>query len=134
VRLSIKERQARAEALGRATEARVRAAFDLEPWPWWFCGVRHGSVHEDRKRGIDFVIYTRHVGRIMVQAKSSIYHARKFEAHRGKRHRIHTIVARPNTDLHVVRGRLLWICIKAIEEAEAAGLRADDVELERIAA
>ena len=123
-------------AFGRATEERVAEAIVPERMPWWFLGTRPSTPDEDRA-GIDRVVYTRHVGRILLQVKSSRAGRVKFDEHLrrwGASHRIHVVVARPDMDLATVLGRVLAACVIAIEEAEAARMLADDVRLCRLEA
>lgn len=95
------------------------------PWLLW---TRHATPEEDREEGFDFVVYTRDVGRILLQIKSS-EHGRigwEEETRRyGRRYRIHVVLVRPYNPPEVILGRILAACILAREEALAARCVAD---------
>lgn len=134
--LSLSTRSARA---GRASLERglrhedraLKAALRLPSW-WLLAAWRtpHGSQLD--RWGIDLVIDTVDLGRIMLQIKSNERDAARFRAH-GRtldlRHRIHTIVINDSLCDAEVFGRVLGACIKAREEALAAGLTCDDARL-----
>jgi hypothetical protein len=122
-------------ARGALSEARFLAAAEQLASFSWFESVRQTSGAEDRI-GWDFIVYTRDVGRIIFQVKSSRAGALEF-LERGSHMRlvapIWVVVVRPRDEPEVVFGKVLGACILAREEAMATGLRADDRRLCRIA-
>ncbi|MDO8408073.1 MAG: hypothetical protein Q7S95_02455 [bacterium] len=80
---------------GRRNEQRVYSAFEYPAvrygFPPWFRYLRACTREEDAD-GIDAVIETDGVGKILVQIKSSELFARKFRARRGRRHIIVVVI------------------------------------------
>lgn len=117
---------------GQISEERVAEVCTAEAMPyWWFLWSRKASRPEDRQ-GIDWIVYTRDVGRILLQVKSSRAGEADFHRHSerfGRLYRIHVVVVKPDMDREVVFGRVLGTLIRAREEALAAGLTADDPRL-----
>ena len=139
--LSLATRSARSGKAGiergrRHEERALKAALRLPSW--WLLGAwrtRNGSQLD--RWGIDIVVDTVDLGRIMLQIKSNERDADRFRAH-GRtlelRHRIHTIVINDSLCDAEVFGRVLGACIKAREEDLAAGLTCDDARLCRLEA
>lgn len=121
-----------ASVLGDLNERRVLRAARRIP-AWWFLGAwrtRHGSLLD--RLGWDIVIEAEDLGRIVLQVKSSERRAAAFvERGKGLRLRapIHTIVVTRHTSDAEIFGLVLGTCIRAREEALAAGLTADDPRL-----
>lgn len=117
---------------GEVAEDRVFDLLTPERMPWWFIAARWSTEEEDRV-GIDVVIYTRDVGRVLLQVKAGRTGASKFlrngERRRGRRPRIHVLVAPPAEDIGIVFAALLGTLIRAREEAMAARTVADDPRL-----
>lgn len=117
---------------GDLSEERVGAVLTPARMPWWFLWARHATKTEDTRAGFDFVIYTRDVGRILLQVKNSEVGRAKWEdetRRHGRRYRIHTVVVRPHTPLELVLGRVLAACVMARIEAEEHGCAADEPSL-----
>lgn len=113
---------------GEVVEEHVAAVLTADLMPWWFLRARFSTEHEDAYEGFDLVIYTRDVGRILLQVKSSEHGRIKWEEESrifGRPYRIHCVVVRPHTPPEVVLGRVLAACVTAREEAKAARCCAD---------
>lgn len=132
---SITTRSSRANraAADRSERGEERALRACRRLPWWCLGATRTPHRSQLDRwGIDLVVETVDLGRIMIQVKSSEHRAAEFREY-GKRlalrYRIHTIVVDDSLCDAEVYGRILGVCIVAREEAIAAGLTCDDARL-----
>ena len=131
--ITTRSRRAGLAAADRSERGEERALRACRRLPWWCLGATRTRHHSQLDRwGIDIVIETVDLGRIVLQVKSSEHRAAEFREY-GKRlalrYRIHTIVIDDSLCDAEVYGRILGVCIVAREEAEAAGLTCDDARL-----
>jgi hypothetical protein len=118
--------------IGALSEEAVERVLVPSLLPWWFLRARRATTAEDEIAKFDFAVYTRDVGRILLQVKSSRCGAEKHENRQryGRPlYRIHVVIARPEMATEVVLGRVLAACVIAREEAFAGRCTADHVKL-----
>ncbi len=122
---------------GEQSEQRALKAARRIPG-WWFLSAWRPRRNSKLDRlGWDVVIETVDLGRIVLQVKGSEEAAARFVAHGRElqlRAPIHTIVVNDSVSDAALFGVILGTCIRAREEALAAGLTADDARLCRRAA
>lgn len=118
------------EVRGEISEEIVGAVLTREHMPPWFLHARHATRAEDDIAGFDWAVYTRDVGRILLQVKSSKCGRDNFELH--ARHlrphpmfRVHVVIVRPDMPLAEAQRRVIATCDGAREEASAARACAD---------
>lgn len=102
----------------------------------WYLWHRRADGIEDTHEHWDFAVYTRTSGRVLLNVKSSRRGAEEHEQRQrwgGVPYRVHPVIVRPDMDPAVVLGRVIAVCIVAVEQASAHRCVADHHKLCRLA-